>query len=84
MLIPDGSTVIVFNIVYNIVVGEVFHFGSLSCVIGQRGALHRVADAGKDASRSRLASLMEKKPPPRSETTPVDHGLTHAGTFSDP
>lgn len=70
-MIPYGSTVVVFNIVFNIAAGVVFHFGSLSCVVDQRGALHRVADAGKDASRSRLASLMEKKPPPRSETTPM-------------
>jgi hypothetical protein len=49
MLILDGPTVVVFNIVFNIDAGEVFHFESLSCVVDQRGALHDVADVGKDA-----------------------------------
>jgi hypothetical protein len=71
MSIPNSTMVVVFNYVFNFAAEEVFHFGSLSCVTAQRGALHRVADIGKDAPRSRVASLGEKKPTPRSKAAPV-------------
>jgi hypothetical protein len=57
MSIPDSTMVIVFNDVFNFSAGEIFHFGSLSYVADQRGALHWVADIGKDASRSRVAPV---------------------------
>jgi hypothetical protein len=62
MSIPDSSIVVIFNFA----AWEVFHFGSLFYVADQRGALHRVADGKKDASRSSIASLMDKMCSPRS------------------
>jgi hypothetical protein len=49
MSIPDNSMDVVFNIVFNFTAREVFHFRSLSYIIDQRGARHRVLDPGKGA-----------------------------------
>jgi hypothetical protein len=58
--------VVVFNIVFNFTTGEIFHFGSLSCVADRRGALHRIVDIEKDALRPRNISFKEKRSSPRS------------------
>jgi hypothetical protein len=37
----------------------------------QNGTLHRVADAGKEAQRSRATTLTKKEPSPRPRVTPI-------------
>jgi hypothetical protein len=42
---------IIFNTLFNFNAGEIFHFGSISCIADQEGILHRIADAsGKKSS----------------------------------
>jgi hypothetical protein len=62
---------VIFNIVFNFIAREVFHFRYLSCIIDQRGALHLVLDTGKSALGSRTTDLMKKGPSPRPETSSV-------------
>jgi hypothetical protein len=49
--INDSSISVVFNTVFNFTTVEVLHFGSLSYFVDQKGALHRIANVGKDALR---------------------------------
>lgn len=65
MSIHTSSMAVVFNTTINFAIGEVFLFGSLSCIVDYRGALHRVAGVGEEALRVR-AIASTKKPQPRS------------------
>jgi hypothetical protein len=38
---------IIFTDAVNFIVGEMFHFGSISSIADQSGTLHRIADAEK-------------------------------------
>ena len=44
MLIHANSMAIIFNTLIIFNVGEVFRFGSLSCIPDRKGILHRIAD----------------------------------------
>lgn len=57
---------IVFNTVFSFIIGDVFHFGCLSRIMDQRGALHHVASVGKEAPLSHTIAPIEKKPLLRS------------------
>jgi hypothetical protein len=63
--------VVVFNTTFNFVANEVFRFGSLSCIVDQKGAMHHVEVVGKEAPRYHTITTMDKKPPPRSRVPPV-------------
>jgi hypothetical protein len=39
---------VVFSNVINFVLGDIFHFGSISYVADKSGTLHHVANVGKD------------------------------------
>jgi hypothetical protein len=41
---------IIFNITVTFNAGEIFRFGSLSCIVDQEGILHRIVDPSKKRS----------------------------------
>jgi hypothetical protein len=63
MLIPDDSMAIVLNTPSIFNVGEVFRFGSLSCIVDREGVLHHITDPS------------EKRLSPRASTT--EAGSSH-------
>jgi hypothetical protein len=48
-----------------------FHFGSLSCIVDQKGTLHSVADTGMGAPRSHATVSAQKKSTSRPKMTPT-------------
>jgi hypothetical protein len=41
---------ITFNTMITFNAGEIFHFGSISCVVDQEGILHRIGDPSRKKS----------------------------------
>jgi hypothetical protein len=47
----DSSMDVTFATIVNFAPGEMFHFGSISCITDQSGALHRIIDVKEKVKR---------------------------------
>jgi hypothetical protein len=72
-MIHDDSMDIIFNTPIFFNAGEIFHFGSLSCIADREGVLHRIMDPSKKRS-SLMASITKAGSPhlTSTRTTPTN------------
>ena len=94
-LIPKDHMAIIFNtpIIFN--AGEVFRFGSLSCIADREGVLHRIADPSEKRSYLRAPITKAGSSPPdlgknyfdelqgeKTSTNRVGRALDHGNTYN--
>jgi hypothetical protein len=71
-LIHDDSMAIVFNTLITFNAGEMFHFGSLSCIVDRKGVLHRIAGPFEEGSSPTTpAAKTGLAHPASAKTTPA-------------